>query len=115
MNATTHEPDPTRIARPRLPRLGAVAGGWLILLAATAFVAEIAAALMSGMYRALATGEVWYALDQGSLNLAQAVIQRYVHPAIWDALADTVLIAPAWAVLGVVGLAALAASLARAR
>ncbi|MBM3486020.1 MAG: hypothetical protein FJX67_05225 [Alphaproteobacteria bacterium] len=115
MNATTHQPDLSRIGRPRLPRLGALAGGWLLLLAATAFVAEIAAAVMSGMYRAFAAGEVWYALDQNSLNVAQAVIQRNVHPAIWDTLADTVLLASAWAVLGTVGLAVVAASLLRTR
>ena len=32
----------------------------------------------------VAAGELWYALDRGSLNFAQAITQRYLHPALWD-------------------------------
>ncbi len=29
-------------------------------------------------------GELWYRVSVDSLNLTQAVTQRYIHPAIWD-------------------------------
>ncbi|MEM8552659.1 MAG: hypothetical protein AAGF45_09785 [Pseudomonadota bacterium] len=29
-------------------------------------------------------GETWFAVSADSLNLAQAAIQRGVHPAVWD-------------------------------
>ncbi|WMS44069.1 hypothetical protein RDV64_06670 [Acuticoccus sp. MNP-M23] len=29
-------------------------------------------------------GELWYRLSADSLNLTQAVTQRYIHPAVWD-------------------------------
>jgi len=29
-------------------------------------------------------GEIWYAVSPQTLNLAQAAIQRGIHPAIWD-------------------------------
>ncbi len=29
-------------------------------------------------------GELWYRLDAGSLNLVQAVVERYIWPPLWD-------------------------------
>lgn len=49
-------------------------------------------------------GETWFKLDVGSLNQAQAVIQRYVHPALWDPIILWVLGLPGWVVLGTPGL-----------
>lgn len=43
-------------------------------------------------------------LDAGSLNLVQAVVQRYLHPAVWDSGIQPVLTWPAVLVLGVPGL-----------
>lgn len=48
-------------------------------------------------------GQVWYALDPGSLNLIQAVIERYLLSFLWNPLLLTVLTwgaAPVFAVLG---------------
>lgn len=42
-----------------------------------------------------AGGELWFRLDQGSLNLTQAVIQRHVAPALWDPVLVTLLLWPA--------------------
>ncbi len=44
----------------------------------------------------LLTGEAWYALSPGGINLVQAVIQRYVHPSLWDELFLPILQAPFW-------------------
>ena len=41
-------------------------------------------------------GELWYVLEPGSLNLSQAIVQRYLHPSIWEALAVPLLVRPFW-------------------
>jgi len=48
-------------------------------------------------------GQVWYAYHRSSLNLAQAVIQRYLHPVVWEPVITWVLTQPAFAVLGIPG------------
>ena len=29
-------------------------------------------------------GQLWFEIDSAGLNTAQAIVQRYLHPAIWD-------------------------------
>ena len=41
-------------------------------------------------------GEVWYALKPGSLNLSQAIVQRYLSPEIWEQVAVPLLLRPFW-------------------
>lgn len=53
-------------------------------------------------------GELWYALHPGSLNVAQAAIQRHVSPALWDPWIQTLLVWPAWAVLCGLGIVLMA-------
>jgi hypothetical protein len=53
-------------------------------------------------------GELWYKLDPGSLNLIQAVIERYVSQPLWQEALFPILLEPAWLVLGALGLALLA-------
>jgi len=53
----------------------------------------------SGTYNPVRLGEIWYALDGGSLNLVQAVIERYIHPFLWQSIIFPLLYWPAWAVL----------------
>ena len=43
-------------------------------------------------------GEAWYSFSPDSLNAAQAVVQRYVHPLLWDPVIQWVLLQPAAAV-----------------
>lgn len=43
-----------------------------------------------------AAGETWFAIDSESLNLVQAVVQRYTHPALWDTIAVPLLLRPFW-------------------
>ncbi len=52
-------------------------------------------------------GQVWFEYHHSSENLAQAIVQRYIHPAIWDPGIVTVLGWPSWLALAVTGLAAL--------
>jgi hypothetical protein len=43
-------------------------------------------------------GQLWFELDSSGLNTAQAVVQRYLHPAIWDDVIVPLLQKPAkWA------------------
>ncbi len=77
----------------------------LLLCAATAALGwEIYVFSQAASYRLIAAGEFWYQYDVASLNLAQAVVQRYLHPLVWEPVIVTVLTWPLWAVLGVPGL-----------
>jgi hypothetical protein len=75
--------------------------GWLLLLAAAAIaVYEVAEYLDSGDLRLSALGELWFNLHAPSLNLMQAVVQRYIHESVWDDAVRPVLLQPALLVLG---------------
>jgi hypothetical protein len=78
--------------------------GWLLLLAGAAVLARDVAAYFDGhLWAPIVLGQLWYELDRSSLNLAQAVIQRYVSPVLWDRIVVAVLLCWAWAVLLVLG------------
>jgi hypothetical protein len=75
--------------------------GWLLLLAtAVVGIYEVADYVDSGDRALSALGELWFKLHAPSLNLFQAVIQRYVHEALWEAVILPVLLQPALLVLG---------------
>ncbi len=61
------------------------------MLATLALVEEIAVWRDTGELRAIALGEFWFRWHRGSLNFLQAIIQRYVHPALWEPGIVTVL------------------------
>ena len=107
-NPTAPDANPAA-RRPRAPRILIGLGLGLVILGLAALGHELLLAWHSGSYRMIAAGELWYALDRGSLNLAQAVTQRYLHPAIWDPLLVSVLQWPAWALPGAPGAALLVA------
>lgn len=69
----------------------------------------ICAALACGVYdlvegRFHALGEIWFMLAPGSLNLAQAVTQRYLLPELWDPVMIWLLQWPAGAFFSLAGL-----------
>jgi hypothetical protein len=75
--------------------------GWLLVLLALADLGhEVLLAFRTGSYGMISIGEIWFNLDVASLNLVQAVIQRYVSPALWDPVLVSVLSWPAWSLLG---------------
>ncbi|WP_136657829.1 hypothetical protein [Nitratireductor sp. XY-223] len=49
-------------------------------------------------------GASWYSISPDTLNLAQAVIQRNLHPYIWDPVVQWILLQPTWAVFIVLAL-----------
>ena len=97
MAAASPDPEPRQIRRHR--RLAAL-GTVLVVIAAAAFGYEMLAAVGGGGWRIVPTGELWFAIDTGSLNLAQAVVQRYVHPGLWDPVIAGLLQWPLWSILG---------------
>ncbi len=79
--------------------VGRLVAGIFFLLALAAVGRDVLLFLETGAYSAITLGEVWYAVDRGSLNLVQAVIERYVHPFVWQDILFPLLVWPAWAVL----------------
>ena len=67
----------------------------LAALAAAALLYDLVVPPDSGLL-ARSLGEWWFALHKSSLNGAQAGIQRYVAPWLWDPVMVSVLQLPAW-------------------
>jgi len=90
--------------------------GWVLFLAGLAVLARDVFEWMETKHWApIALGQLWFNLDRSSLNLVQAVVQRYIHPFLWDPIIVTVLLWWAFAVLMVLGALILAFSGRRTR
>ena len=88
--------------------------GWVVLLAGLAVLArDIARWFETKIWAPVALGQLWYELDRSSLNLAQAVTQRYVSTFLWDRIIVAILLCWAFAVL--TGLGVVILLLARRR
>jgi hypothetical protein len=82
--------------------------GWALLLAGLVVLArDVIGFLDTGTFSPVVLGELWFTLHSSSLNLMQAVIQRYVHPVLWDPVITSILFLWAFAILLVPGLALL--------
>ena len=75
--------------------IGRILGRILLLLALLLLVGGVVLAVTGGTVTGV-TGAVWYQHHADSLNLSQAVTQRYVLPFLWDPVAVTVLNWPIW-------------------
>jgi len=79
--------------------------GWILVVAGLAILAkDVIGWLDTGTLAFSATGELWFSLHNGSLNLIQAITQRYIWPTLWDPVLVTVLLWPAFLVIGIPGL-----------
>jgi hypothetical protein len=88
--------------------------GWMLLLTGAAvLVRDVVAYFQNNLWTPLALGQLWYTLDRSSLNLVQAVIQRYVSPFLWDRVIVALLLC--WASAVLLGLGAFVLVLARHR
>ncbi len=77
---------------------------WLfIALGLGVFAWDVWVFLNRGLVQMTALGQLWYWAHPGSLNLVQAVIERYVHPFLWDPVIISVLLTPAAIVFLVIG------------
>ena len=52
-------------------------------------------------------GDLWHSKAPESLNLTQAVTQRYIHPNVWSHVLLPVLLTPAFVVFSVIAILAL--------
>jgi hypothetical protein len=90
--------------------------GWIVFLAGLAVLARDGFVwIETKQWAPIALGQLWYNLSPSSLNLVQAVVQRYIHPFLWDPIIVTVLLWWAFAVLMVLGLVILVLSGKRAQ
>ena len=70
--------------------------GRIFLMIAFAVVALGVLVWLVGHDVTKSAGELWYVLEPGSLNLSQVIVQRYLHPVIWEVLAVPLLVRPFW-------------------
>jgi len=78
--------------------------GWVAFLAGAAvLVRDVLVWIDTKHWAPIALGQLWYQLNRSSLNLVQAVIQRYIHPFLWDPIILTILLSWAFAVLMILG------------
>jgi hypothetical protein len=67
--------------------------GWVLVFTGLGLLArDIAASIAAHQLHLAVLGELIFKAAPGALNLAQAVIQRYVHPYLWDPVIVTVLL-----------------------
>jgi hypothetical protein len=81
-----------------------LSGLWICALALLGLVLDGVRSIAANEIVIKSLGESWFDFDNASLNLAQAAIQRNLHPLIWDPTIQTILTMPAWLVGGIVGL-----------
>ncbi len=80
--------------------------GYLFLACALiAIVADGSRSIARSELTLMPLGQFWYEHAQGSLNAAQAAIQRHVSPVLWDPDIQTMLTWPIWAVFLLFGAA----------
>jgi hypothetical protein len=78
--------------------------GWILFLAGAAvLVRDLLVWIDTKHWAPIALGQLWYDLNRSSLNLVQAVVQRYIHPFLWDPIIVNVLLSWAFAVLMFLG------------
>jgi hypothetical protein len=79
--------------------------GWMVFLAGAAvLVNDVTVWIDTKIWAPIALGQLWYELDRSSLNVTQAVIQRYIHPFLWDPIIVSILLCWAFPVLMTLGL-----------
>ena len=90
--------------------------GWIVLLAGlSVLVRDGLVWIDTAHWAPIALGQLWFDISPSSLNLIQAVVQRYIHPFLWDPIIVSILLCWAFAVLMVLGVLILAVSGRRAR
>ena len=75
-----------------------------LILAAITAVLDITRSIADSTLVMTALGQDWYNYSGSTLNFSQAIVQRYLHPSIWDPGIQKILLAPSWLVFGVLAL-----------
>ncbi len=84
--------------------VGRLIGWLLILLGVIALGVELLQSLEAGTWEPVALGQMWFQIEPVSLQQMQPLVQRYLHPVIWDPGIQSVLLWPAWTFLMGVGI-----------
>jgi hypothetical protein len=78
--------------------------GWVAFLAGlSVLVRDLILWFDTRVWMPLALGQLWYELDRSSLNLVQAVVQRYASPFLWDRIIVNILLCWVFAALIALG------------
>lgn len=75
-----------------------------LVIAVIAGVVDAIQSVAGGSLELTLLGVGWYGLSPDTLNLSQAIIQRHLHPFLWDPVMQWVLLQPASAVFAVLSL-----------
>ncbi len=75
--------------------VGRIVGFALLVIAVLFLLLGLLLAVLGGSVTELA-GVVWSQVHADTLNLSQAITQRYIWPPLWDPLAINVLLQPLW-------------------
>jgi hypothetical protein len=75
-----------------------------LLLAVITLVLDITRSIADSKLVMTALGQDWFTYSKSTLNFSQAIVQRYVHAALWDPVIQTILLGPSWLVFGVLAL-----------
>jgi len=102
-----------RSHRPRRLTTGQWVGLTFLLAAAVLLGRDVLVGWTTAQSVPTSFGELWHSVSPASLNLAQAVIQRYLHPVLWTEVVQPLLLVPAAAVFGGIGVVALVPSALR--
>lgn len=79
-------------------------GLWLLAAAVVAAVIDAARSIADSTLVVTPLGQTWFQLHAASLNLAQALVERYVSPVAWDPVMTAVLHTPTAVVVGAIAL-----------
>jgi len=79
-----------------------------VVLVIIAIGAAVASVLLLGLGApGVELGTLWHQAGPESLNLTQAVTQRYIHPSLWTHVLLPILLTPAWIFFAVVAIVTL--------
>lgn len=79
-------------------------GFWIFAAALVALVHDGARSIAASSAVVTSLGELWFSISAPSLNLTQAVIERYIGSFVWNPVLVSILQAPAAVVLMVIAL-----------
>ncbi len=72
-----------------------IIGVLFVIMAAAALAWELYILVDTGHFKLSSWGELWFRLHAPSLNLYQAVVERYVSTSLWDMVLAPLLLLPA--------------------
>ncbi|WP_320144152.1 hypothetical protein [uncultured Cohaesibacter sp.] len=79
-------------------------GLWICALSLLALVLDGVRSIAANMIVMKSLKDTWFEINRESLVVAQDFVQRTLHPLVWDPVMQWILMAPAWLVVGVIGL-----------